>query len=172
MKANTAESIKKRTKANDVFYTPINCVKKHMEIVSSCINADDVIYDPFYGTGNYYNTAKELFPKNVHRYTEIAMGLDFFDFNDKVDVIVSNPPYSILDKIFKKSIELKPHTISYLIGMHNLTTKRIETMNNAGYYLSKIVMLKVWEWFGMSFIVVFTNKTKTNCMEFDRTIYR
>jgi tRNA1(Val) A37 N6-methylase TrmN6 len=90
----------------------------------------------------------------------------------RYDLIVSNPPYSILDKILKKSIELKPHTISYLIGMHNLTTKRIEMMNNAGYYLSKIVMLKVWEWFGMSFIVVFTNKTKTNCMEFDRTIYR
>ena len=172
MKSNTADSIKKRSKSNDVFYTPINLVRQHYNIISEYISANEILLDPFFGSGNYYNTANEMFPNNIHKYTEITMGLDFFDYTEKTDIIISNPPYSILDKVLKKSIELKPHTISYLIGIHNLTAKRIELMNNAGYYLAKISMMKVWEWFGMSFIVVFTNKVKKNCMDFDRTVYR
>ena len=44
-----------------------------------------------------------------------------------------------------KSVELKPRVISYLIGVNNLTARRIEFMNNNGYYLAKIKMLKVYQ---------------------------
>ena len=99
------------------------------------------------------------------------MNFFFFDFNENVDIICSNPPYSIIDKILEKSVSLNPHTISFLIGVNNLTAKRIEFMNENNYGLYKCVMLKVFKWFGMSFIVYF-KKNCENCIDIDRKIYK
>jgi hypothetical protein len=57
-----------------------------------------------------------------------------------------------------------------LIGIGNLTTKRIKTLENAGYGLTKMKMLKVYSWYGMSCIVVF-EKDKKSIIEYDRKIY-
>jgi hypothetical protein len=172
----TADKIKKRDNAKDVFITPLPLVKKHLEYVKKYVRDGDIIYDPFFGTGNYYNTYNEYFKNNTFVFTEISMGLDFFDFHlgDKpVGAIISNPPYSMIDKVLKKSVELNPRVISYLIGLHNLTTKRIKYMNENGYTLVSMKMLKVMDWFGMSAIVVFidSNICNHNCIDFDRTIY-
>jgi hypothetical protein len=70
----------------------------------------------------------------------------------------------------EKCIQLNPRIISFLIGVNNLTTKRIENLNKSGYGLSKLKMLKVNDWFGMSFIAIF-EKGKENCIDIDRTIY-
>ena len=53
MKSNQSHQIKKRTKSNDVFLTPIELVKKHIEMID--YNPDDIWYDPFKNTGNYFN---------------------------------------------------------------------------------------------------------------------
>jgi DNA modification methylase len=171
MDPNTTRAIRYRKTPNDAIYTPPELVTHHLGYIKEHVNPNDVIYDPFYGDGRYYNSFKNHFTENTYEYTEIEMGLDFFDFNKSVDVIVSNPPYSILDKVFEKCIELKPHTISFLIGHINLTPKRMEMMNNAGYYLCKSYITQVHKWFGRSIIVVFTNKQKTNCIDFDRNTY-
>jgi ABC-type polysaccharide transport system permease subunit len=78
----------------------------------------------------------------------------------------------MIDKVLEKSVSLNPHTISYLIGQNNLTCKRIEFMNNSGYYLDKMFFTKIWKWFGMSAIVVFTKKSNNNCIDFDRIVWR
>jgi len=170
---NTADKIKKRDKPNDVFYTPIPLVKTHLEFIRYEIKDGDSILDPFFGSGNYYNLFPDYYPNNNYDFTEIVLNKDFFDYDKQVDVIVSNPPYSIFDKVLKKSVELNPVIISYLIGLHNLTTKRIEYMNKNGYYLTKIKILKVFKWFGMSAIVVFKRgQDGINCMDFDRIVYR
>jgi 16S rRNA A1518/A1519 N6-dimethyltransferase RsmA/KsgA/DIM1 with predicted DNA glycosylase/AP lyase activity len=96
---------------------------------------------------------------------------DFFKFDKKIDIICSNPPYSILNKVFEHSIKLNPRIISYLIGINNLTPRRIEMMNSAGYGLTKLLMTKVYKWFGISVIVIF-EKDKNNIIMFDRTIWR
>lgn len=173
MKPLTAKTIALKEKANDVFYTPLPLVKKHLEFIKEYVDEQDIILDPFYGSGNYYNSFSQIFNKNnTFDFTEINLGLDFFEYNKNISICVSNPPYSIIDKVLEKSISLKPHTISYLIGQNNLTCKRIEYMNNNGYYLSKIHFTKVWKWFGMSMIVVFTTKIKKNCIEYDRDIWK
>lgn len=173
MNWKTSYDIKKREKPNDTFYTPIELVKVHLNYIKEYVDTNDIILDGFYGTGNYYNTFAEVFDKNnTFDYTEINLGLDFFDYNKKVSIIVSNPPYSLIDKILEHSIKLEPHTISYLIGQHNLTNKRIEYMNNNGYYLSKLYFTKVYDWYGMSCIVVFTKKAQRNCIDFDRIVWR
>jgi len=73
--------------------------------------------------------------------------------------------------VFEHSIKLNPRVISYLIGINNLTPRRIEMMNNAGYGLTTMYMTNVWRWFGMSVIVVF-EKDKDNIIMFDRTTWR
>jgi len=166
----TAKKIQNREHPQDVFYTPLPLVRTHLEYVKQYVKDDDIIFDPFFGTGNYYNLFSEYFKKNTFDYTEITLAKDFFEYDKNIDVICSNPPYSLIDKVLEKSVSLNPHTISYLIGIHNLTARRIEYMNKKGYYLTKMKMLKVFKWFGMSCIIVFT-KGRENCVDFDRTVY-
>ena len=168
------KSIKKRKTANDVFITPISLVNQHIDLIKDLIepNPDKVIYDAFYGTGNYYNQLKERFPNNQIEYTEISLGSDFFDFNKKVDYIISNPPYSIIDKVLEKSCDLNPTIISYLIGFMNLTTRRIEYMNKRGYFIQSLHLTKVMDWFGMSIIITFSNQINTNCISYDRVVHK
>jgi hypothetical protein len=164
MSSHTSTKIKNREKPNDVFYTPINLVNKHISMIDYI--ESDIWYDPFYGEGAYYNN----FPTVNKIWTEISKGKDFFSFTEKCDIICSNPPYSILDDVLKKSVELNPKCISYLIAMHNLTPTRIEYMNNNGYYLNKLHMMKVRGWYGFSCIVVF-QKNCNNCISSERTNY-
>lgn len=164
MNSKTNHQIKKRQKANDVFITPLKLAKKHIDEIK--YKDTDIWYDPFKNTGNYYNQ----FPNDNKEWSEILDGKDFFDFNENVDIICSNPPYSIIDKVLEKSVSLNPRIISYLIGVGNLTTRRIENMNKCGYGLKKLIMLKVHKWFGMSFIVIF-EKDCENCIDIDRIVY-
>mgnify|MGYP003628133762 FL=1 len=164
MSGKISHCIKKRDKANDVFITPLILAKKQIDLIE--FEDDDIWYDPFKNTGNYY----EQFPNDNKCWSEILYGEDFFEQKAEVDIICSNPPYSMIDKVLEKSISLNPRVISYLIGMGNLTARRIEIMNNAGYGLSKIVFLKVQKWYGMSFIVHF-ERDCDNCIDIDRTVY-
>ncbi len=164
MSSQVGHKIKKRTKANDVFLTPLKLAKKHIDLIE--FEDSDIWYDPFKNSGNYYNQ----FPNDNKLWSEILEDEDFFEFTTEVDIICSNPPYSMINKVLEKSVSLKPRIISYLIGMGNLTTKRIEDMNKWGYGLKNIMMLKVNEWYGMSFIVTF-EKGAGNCIDIDRTIY-
>ena len=164
MSSKVAHQIKGRNVANDVFITPLELAKKHIEMVES--SADDIWLDPCKNSGAYYNQ----FPTDNKDYCEILENKDFFDYNKKVDIIISNPPYSIMDKWINKNIELKPRIIGMLISIGNLTTKRIALLENAGYGLTKMKMMKVYEWFGMSAMVIF-EKGKESIIEYDRTVY-
>tara|TARA_R110000787_G_C13141062_1_gene417271 strand:+ start:19 stop:549 length:531 start_codon:yes stop_codon:yes gene_type:complete len=173
-KINT--NIKKRDNPNDVFLTPLALSKTQIDMID--YKDDDIWYDPFKNNGSYYDQFPNNQSENIidfynskNEWSELLYGKDFFAFNKKIDIICSNPPYSLMDKVIKKSIELKPRVISYLIGVNNLTARRIEMLENAGYSLTKIHMCKVFKWFGMSFIVQF-EKGGDACMSYDRTVWR
>jgi hypothetical protein len=161
-----AKNIQKREKANDKIYTPIKLVKTHLEFMKKFIKDNDILYEPFAGDGRIVNAMSEIFPKNIIRQTEIDVGTNFFDFNENIDCIISNPPYSILDNIFKKSIELKPRIISYLIGVMNLTPKRVRMMNENKYFIKHIYLCKVNGWFGNTIIITFGNDINENKIDF------
>jgi hypothetical protein len=153
-----------RNNANDVFITPLELAKKHIDMID--YKDDDIWLDPCKNDGSYYYQ----FPNDNKDYCEILEEIDFFNYDSYVDIIVQNPPYSLMNKWIDKNIELKPRIISMLIGIGNLTTKRIERLENAGYGLTKMKMLKVHSWYGMSCIVVF-EKGKKSIIEYDRKIY-
>lgn len=165
MKSTTSTKIKKRESPNDVFITPLELAKNQIDMIN--FKHDDVWLDPFKNTGNFYNQ----YPTDKKDWCEILEGKDFFEYNMNVDIICSNPPYSCIDDILKKSTELNPRVISYLIGMGNLTTRRIEYMEKQGYGLTQIHMCKVFKWYGMSFIVHF-EKDKKSIISYDRTVWK
>ena len=148
-------SIVKRENPNDIFITPPELAIKHIQMVLDLTDNEEMIwYDPFKNTGNYFNNYPQ-FEGVKHEWSEILEDKDFFKFNGKVDCIVSNPPYSLMNEVIDKSIALKPQVISFLIGNMNLTPNRIRYFNERGYYLAQLHFCKIYEWFSNSFIVSF-----------------
>lgn len=169
MSSSISHAIKHRQHPKDVFYTPETVVKKHISLIPS--NPDHIWYDPFFGEGAYY----DHFPNpETAKWSEIELGEDFFAFDEHVDVICSNPPYSILDKVFQKSIELKPHIISYLLLHGAMTPKRMDMMKDAGYGLVSIYTCKVFKWYGMAEAYTFQKGAgwDTCKIVYDRIVHR
>lgn len=181
MSSSTGHKIKARDNPRDVFITPRELAKVHIDYIDA--KEDDVWFDPcrFNENGSYYSQ----FPTEKKIWCEILEGEDFFTecehnwkklfppnkTGDPSIIICCNPPYSILDDWFKECILWNPRVCSFLIGVNNLTAKRIEMFEKAGYGLTKLKMLKVWEWYGMSYIVVFEKGGKS-IMDIDRKVYR
>jgi hypothetical protein len=166
MASKSSHTIKKRENPNDVFITPKALAKNHIDMITAL--PEELWLDPCKNSGSYYDQYPEWVEKD---YCEILEGKDFLEYSGSPDVICDNPPYSMLDKWFKKVIELNPRVYSTLIGVGNLTPRRIEWFEKAGYGITKLKMLKVWKWYGMSYIVVF-EKNKNSIMEIDRTVWR
>ena len=123
--------IKSRDSPKDVFITPVplaeRCIKYHKSRF-----CNDIWLDPFKNNGSFYNN----FPKGVDKdWCEILDNRDFFKYDKKVAIISSNPPYSMLDKVFTKTLEICSREFGYLIGWNNLTARRIEMCNKKGFYI-------------------------------------
>jgi hypothetical protein len=170
MNSLISHNIKHRTTPKDVFYTPELVVKTHIQSISS--QDSDIWLDPFAGKKIYYDN----FPTSLKDYCEIEEGTDFFEYTPpyQIDVICSNPPYSNLDDVLKKSVELNPRVISYLLLEGKMTPKRIEYMNHNGYTLSGMYMCKVYKWYGMAVAYTFTKGVVDNKVDFifDRIVHK
>jgi len=168
MSSNISHAIKHRTNPKDVFYTPRSVVLTHISHIATL--PTDTWYDPFYGEGAYFNE----FPTVHKTFTEIALGQDFFEFNEEVDVICSNPPYSMIDKVLEKSVALKPRIISYLLLHGAMTPKRMEYLKENGYGLTSIYTCKVFKWYGFAEAYTFTKGAPwNNCaIHYDRIVHR
>jgi len=165
MNSIISTKIKQRTIPNDIFITPPKLAKTAIDMID--YNENDIWLDPFKNDGSYYNQ----FPNNNKKWCEILQNKDFFDFDEPVEIICSNPPYSCIDKVLLKSVALKPRVIQYLLGINNLTAKRLEFMEKNNYGLTKIHICKVFKWYGMSCIFQF-EKDKKSIISFDRYVWR
>lgn len=114
---------------NDIVFTPLNVAKLHIGLIDA--KEGETWLDPFRGGGVYYNN----FPTEKKDYCEIVEGKDFFLYDKPVDIICSNPPFSLLDRVIEQSIFLSPRIISYIWGALNTTPKRLKVLNDSGYGL-------------------------------------
>ena len=101
MTSEISRNIKNRNNPNDIFITPLKLAKSHIDKIE--YKDDDIWYDPFRNNGSYYNQ----FPNKNKVWSEILDNKDFFTFNEKIDIICSNCPYSMIDKVLEKSVSLK-----------------------------------------------------------------
>jgi len=147
---------KLKKSSNDIIYTPKPVAELMIEFCN--IQENEIVLDPCKGGGVFYDNL----PNNcIKKYCEIEEGIDFLEFNEKVDLIIGNPPYSIWNKWIEHTIKLNPKKICYIMNSFNLTDKRVLYLIENGYNISKFHILKIQWWFGYSFIVIFEKNIKS-----------
>lgn len=111
---------------NDKVYTPLPIAKKIIDLFPLY----GKVLDPFKGGGAFYNQYPDFVIKD---WCEIDDGRDFFDYTNKVEWIISNPPYSILDEVLSHSFEIAENVV-YLVPLSKIFTslKRIRGILNYG----------------------------------------
>jgi hypothetical protein len=93
----------------DVVYTPDGMAREIVDF----FKPTGRILEPCKGDGAFlrYMPAAD--------WCEIALGRDFFLYQDKVDWIVGNPPYSIFNIWLRHSFEIADHIV-YLIPLNKI----------------------------------------------------
>ena len=137
------------------------------------INKQDIVLEPFKGEGSFYN---QLPPCNKF-YCEKDENINFFDWQEKVDWIVSNPPFKILvdDKptnglvpIIEHSIKITNKGYGFLVN-HNLfnalTVRRLKLWKSQGFSITYIKVYEIKKWFGRYFFILF-EKDKSGILDF------
>ena len=84
-----------------------------------------------------------------------------------MDIICSNPPFSLINKCLEKFIELSPRVISILVGALNITPRRMEMMEKAGYVQTEFRMASWKPIVGMAVIVQWEKADSLNPWEAD-----
>jgi hypothetical protein len=152
---NNIINIKHRKVANDTIYTPKPIALKLIEMCD--LKAGDTVLDSSYGGGVFY----ENFPDYVSKdWCEIEKGRDFFEYNQNVDCIISNPPFSLFNKWVEHTTKLTDK-IGLVLGMCCLTPKRLNILLSQGFFMTKLHICDINWWFGHSYLVVF-EKNKNN----------
>ena len=101
-------------KPNDKIYTPDEIAK----LIISKFNLYGKVLDAFSGGNVFYNN----YPSNVEKYwCEIDKGKDFFKYNEKVDWILTNPPYSIFDNVLDHSFSIADNIV-YLVPLSKIVS--------------------------------------------------
>lgn len=131
----------------------------------------DTILDPFKGDGVFYDNL----PACKKTYCEIEEGKDFFKYEEKVDWIISNPPYRFFigekkyngfPPIMDRSVLLANKGIAFLVNwkvFNAITTHRLKKWQP--FNITKIVLLEIKKWFGRYYLIVF-EKDKNSIIKF------
>lgn len=162
MKSDIAHKIKHRKFANDEFMTPPKLAKGLVKLVP--LVAGNEVIDPCPGDGAFY----DALPSFVFKSKIIG---DFFSFNHNIEWLVSNPPYSKLDDWLKHSFDISEIGVAYLLGLHNITPRRLEMANGYGFGLTTMHLCKVFHWFGISAFCIW-QKGKEDIIRYDRIVWR
>ena len=102
-------------KLSDIVYTDRAVSKgiiKHLQPSGICL-------DPCRGDGAFY----DYLPQDK-RYCEVKEGKDFFDFNEKVDWVIGNPPYSIFLEFLEHSFNIA-NDVSFLVPTNKVFQRQI-----------------------------------------------
>lgn len=135
---------KSSERKNDIYLTPEKLVKDVINLIE--FTNGDIVLDPSAGDNQiFYNN----FPSNVTRLKcEITDGTDFFEFNQPVDWIIGNPPWSKLTKWFKHTCEITNKGFCYVAAVYSLSYNRIKMITEAGFKLVYYQPFIVKSWFG------------------------
>lgn len=95
---------------NDVVFTPIEWARD----IVGFFRPSGMCLDPCRGESAFFDELPE--PK---LWCEISEGVDFFEFHEKVDWIISNPPYSLFSRWLDHSLKVADHIV-YLIPVNKL----------------------------------------------------
>jgi len=115
-----------------------------------------IVLEPARGKGAFYDN----FPENtINKYCEINEGTDFLEYNERVDYVISNPPF-VPRKLFwsfqQKAMDICNKEIYWLINMSSLnafTPNRLKEMNDIGWYIQGFHIVADKRWYGRYFFI-------------------
>tara|TARA_R110002020_G_scaffold131690_3_gene294345 strand:+ start:1454 stop:1957 length:504 start_codon:yes stop_codon:yes gene_type:complete len=154
-----------------LMFTPEDVSK---DIISQLkINEQDTVLEPFKGEGSFYNQL----PPCKKFYCEKDENINFFDWQEKVDWIVSNPPFKILVDdvpknglipIIEHSMKITNKGFGYLINhriFNALTVRRLRLWQKADFNITYMKVYEIKKWFGRYFFILF-EKDKPGILDF------
>lgn len=115
----------------DIVYTPTAVSENIIQL----LKPTGLCLDPCKGDGSFF----DKLPLNSE-YCEIREGLDFFEYNKKVDWIIGNPPYSIFEDFLRHSFEIADN-VSYLVPTNKIFQRQVimDMINRYGGIKSMII---------------------------------
>jgi len=117
--------------SNDCVDTPKPLAKTLVEH----FKPNGIILEPCKGIGNFL----KYLPEET-LWCEITEGKDFMDFNNKVDWIITNPPWSKIRKFLNKSMEVADN-VCFLFTINHLWTKaRLRDIKDKGFGIKEILI--------------------------------
>lgn len=95
------------------------------------------VLDPALGEGAFYDN----FPSSCEKlWCEISKGRDFFEFSERVNWIITNPPFSAFFDFLKHSTTIADEIAFYCTIQHGISLRaRNRYMRQAGFGIKQII---------------------------------
>ena len=129
--------IPSNSKREDCVQTP----KEYAETIVKHFKPTGYVLEPCKGEGIFLEAIKG-YGQNIHTldWCEILEGKDFFDYNNKVDWIITNPPYSKMRKFMQKSMDISDNIV-FLTSINHLWLKaRLRDVFEKGFGIKEIII--------------------------------
>ena len=160
------KNLKDKENPNDRKMTPLDLALKLIKMTP--LKKGDVVLDGFCGQNAFYDQYPDFVKKD---WCEIDKGRDFFEYNKKVDWILTNPPYSKIKKVLEHSTKICRKGICFLIGIINMGPNRIKMLEDAGFGITHFHICNVTGWFGKSLFFI-AQKGKPSIISYDVSYWR
>lgn len=151
---------------NDKVYTPHHVADEVHRVFSHLIKPEDTMLEPFDGEGSF----SRLNWCENQSWCEIDKGRDFLQYDDHVDWIVTNPPYSTFDQMLNKMMDVSTNMI-LVIPVNKLLSsmKKLLAMKHRGFYIHHIHYLgsgrSIGFPFGFPVGAMLIKSEETDCMK-------
>lgn len=93
---------------------------------------------------------------------EIEDGHDFMDWDKKVSWVIGNPPFCQSWAFTEKALTIATEGIAFLVnnaGLNSqMTPKRLQTIQDAGFTLQSIRVVADKRWFGRYYFLIYEKK--------------
>ena len=111
-------------KPNDDVQTPREIARKIIDM----FEITGKVLEPFRGGGSFYDQLS-----GNKDWCEIKDGRDFFDYHERVDWIITNPPYSVFDEVLNHSFEIADNIV-FLVPLSKIVSsfRRIRGISEYG----------------------------------------
>ncbi len=144
----------KNAPEKDIVMTPEHLAK---EIIDH-FNPSGKILDPSRGQGAFYDN----FPTDNKDWCELGENKDFLTYSDKVDWIITNPPWSKMQQFLEHGMKIADNIV-YLTSVNHYTTKRrIRDMRKYNFGVVEVYCIetppKPWPQLGFQLAAVYTKR--------------
>ena len=123
--------------SNDLVQTPLELAKR----IVDQFKPSGRMLEPCRGMGNFLRYMPGA------DWCEITEGRDFFNWSEKVDWIITNPPWSQIRAFLQHGMSVADNIVFLMTVNHVWTKARIRDIHNAGFGIKEICLCEMPETF-------------------------